>query len=42
MKIIVRIFNVIFLLDEKDSVVIVGNPIENPEIDSLINVIVYK
>ena len=36
MKIIVRIFNVIFLLDEKDSVVIVGNP----KIDSLINVIV--
>ena len=31
-----------FLLDEKDSVVIVGNPIENPKIDSLINVIVYK
>lgn len=39
MKIIVRIFNVIV---EKDSVVIVGNPIENPKIDSLINVIVYK
>ena len=31
-----------FLLDEKDSVVIVGNPIENPKIDSLINVIVNK
>ena len=31
-----------FLLDEKDSVVIVGNPIENPKIDSLINVIVFK
>lgn len=29
-----------FLLDAKDSVVIVGNPMENPKIDSLINKIV--
>lgn len=31
-----------FLLDAKDSVVIVGNPIQNQKIDSLINLIVNK
>jgi len=31
-----------FLLDAKDCVVIVGNPIENPKIDSLINMTVNK
>ena len=31
-----------FLLDAKDSVVIVGNQIENPKIDSLINKIVNQ
>lgn len=31
-----------FLLDAKDSVVIVGNPMENPKIDSLINKIVNQ
>lgn len=31
-----------FLLNTKDSVVIVGNPMENPKIDSLINMTVNK
>lgn len=31
-----------FLLDTKDSVLIVGNPMENPKIDSLVNVVVYQ
>lgn len=31
-----------FLIDDKDSVVIVGNPIEHPKIDSLVNRIVNK
>lgn len=31
-----------FLIDDKDSVVIVGNPMENPKIDSLVNRIVNK
>lgn len=31
-----------FLLDAKDSVVIVGNPMEHPKIDSLINKIVNQ
>lgn len=31
-----------FLLNAKDSVVIVGNPMENPKIDSLVNIIVNK
>lgn len=31
-----------FLLDTKDSVLIVGNPMENPKVDSLINKIVNQ
>lgn len=31
-----------FLLNAKDSVVLVGSPVENPKIDSLVNMIVNK